>query len=129
MSLRFHCLVVPFEVMKHMGFLEGWLNWIAVLLSSATTRVMMNGAPGEPINHSRGLRQGDSLSPMLFLLIMEVLNYLIRKADSWKLLQDLGISSIPFGTSLYVDDLVIFVRSEAQDLWLIHDIFVVFARA
>jgi hypothetical protein len=43
------------EVMKHMGFPYRWLNWIAVLLSSATTRVVMNGVPGEPISHGRGL--------------------------------------------------------------------------
>jgi hypothetical protein len=42
----------------------------------------MNGTPGDRICHARGLRQGDPLSPMLFLLVMEVPNALIRKAES-----------------------------------------------
>jgi hypothetical protein len=37
--------------------------------------------------HARGLQQGGPLLPMLFLLVMEVLNGLFRKADSWLLLQ------------------------------------------
>jgi hypothetical protein len=45
----------------------------------------MNGNPGEMICHARGLRQSDPLLPMLFLLTMEVLGALIRKADGWSL--------------------------------------------
>jgi hypothetical protein len=56
---------------------------------------------------------------MLFLLVMEVLNAIIHKADSWSLLQNLGVRSIPFCTSLYTDDLILFIRLEAQDRQLI----------
>jgi hypothetical protein len=112
-----------------LGFPDGWLNWIAALLSSSTTRVVLNGVPGDPICHGRRLCKGDSLSPMLFLLIMEVLDSLIHKANSWNLFQDLRISSIPFHTSLYADDLVIFIRLEEQDIRLIWDIFSIFTEA
>jgi hypothetical protein len=44
------------------------------------------GAPGDRISHVCGSWQGDSLSPMLFMLIMEVLNIIIKKADPWGLL-------------------------------------------
>jgi hypothetical protein len=43
---------------------------------------MMNNALGTWICLAQGLRHGDPLFPMLFLLVMEVLNALIRKADS-----------------------------------------------
>jgi hypothetical protein len=111
------------------GFPDGCLNWVIALLSSAITRVVMNGVPGQPICHGHGLHQGDLLSPMLFLLIMEVLDSLIRNADTWKLLHDLQVSAIPFRTSLYADDLIVFVRPKEQDIWVIRDIFLVFACA
>jgi hypothetical protein len=69
------------DIMKHAGFPGAWLDWLPVLLSTANTRVLLNGSPGRRICHARGLRQGDPLSPMLFLFVMEVLNALIKKAD------------------------------------------------
>jgi hypothetical protein len=41
----------------------------------------VNGEPGDLICHQRGLRQGDPLSPMLFSIVMDVLNSLISKAS------------------------------------------------
>jgi hypothetical protein len=69
------------ELLQHMGFLSCWRDWVSALLSSASTKVLLNGVPGDRIFQARGLRQGDLLSPMLFLLVMEVCNALIQKAD------------------------------------------------
>jgi hypothetical protein len=66
----------------------------------ANIRVMMNGSWGTRIYGAQGLKQGDPLSLMLFLLIMEVLNALIKKVDSWSLFQPLGASAIPNRTSI-----------------------------
>jgi hypothetical protein len=66
------------EVLKFMGFSASWREWISAILSTANTRVMINGVPGDIIHHGHGLHQGDPLLPMLFLLIMEVLSALIR---------------------------------------------------
>jgi hypothetical protein len=81
------CWLFLLEVMAFVGFLSAWRQWISVLLSSASTRVQLNGIHGERICHARGLQQSDPLSPMLFVLVMEILNSLFRKADSWSLLQ------------------------------------------
>jgi hypothetical protein len=51
----------------------------------AHTKVLLNRVPDEHIYHAHGLHQGDPLSPMMFILVMEVLSALIRKADSWAL--------------------------------------------
>jgi hypothetical protein len=78
----------------------------------------MNGSPGDHICHTRGLRQGDPLSPMLFVLVMEVMDSLFRKVDVWSLFQSLGVREMPFHTSLYADDMVIFISPCAQDFHL-----------
>lgn len=49
-----------------------------MILSTSSTRILLNGNPGRQICHARGLRQGDPLSPMLFVLVMEGLNHLLR---------------------------------------------------
>jgi hypothetical protein len=51
-----------------------WTEWIAILLSTANTKVLVNGRPRRRIAHARGMRQGDPISPMLFVMVMEVLN-------------------------------------------------------
>jgi hypothetical protein len=68
-------------VLHHAGFPNVCINWIAELLWSASTRVMLNGVPGRWICHACGLRQGDPQSPMLFILVMKVLTTMFRKAD------------------------------------------------
>jgi hypothetical protein len=61
-----------------------------LLLSTSSTRVLMNGSPGDRICHAHGLSQGDLLSVMLFVPVMEVLDNMFRKADVWSLFQSLG---------------------------------------
>jgi len=78
------------EVLSHLGFGMTWCNLISNLLSTSSTRVMLNGVPGDLIQHRCGLRQGDPLSLMLFILIMDVLNSLFVKAGEDGLLQPLS---------------------------------------
>jgi hypothetical protein len=94
-------------------------------------KVIMNGAPGNRICHARGLRLGDPLSPMLFVLVMEVLDSLFRKADSWSLFQSLGLREMPFHTPppLYADDMAIFISPCLQDIRLTRGIRDTFQKA
>jgi hypothetical protein len=70
------------ELLSAVGCRLRWTNWISVLLSMASTKVLLNGVPSRRIYHGRGLRQGDPLSPMLFVLVMECLSAMIKLADS-----------------------------------------------
>jgi hypothetical protein len=69
------------DVMKHLGFGQIWRDIICGLLSSSSTQVLLNGFPGKCITHRRGLRQGDPLSPMLFILVMDILGLLSSRAE------------------------------------------------
>lgn len=49
--------------------------------NSASFSVLVNGTPSRIFEASRGLRQGDPLSPLLFLLVVETLGAMISKAS------------------------------------------------
>lgn len=78
----------------------------------------MNGEPGEKIRHERGLRQGDPLFPMLFILVMDVLNSCFVKTTEVGLLQPLSHCNPSQRISIYADDVVLFLKPVAEELEL-----------
>ena len=71
-----------FYLLGRMGFRLKWRGWIKkACVTSVRFSVLVNGFPEGFFGSSRGLRQGDPLSPVLFLLIMEVLSKLLRKTE------------------------------------------------
>jgi hypothetical protein len=110
------------EVMQHVGFGPVWRDIISGLLLSSSTKVLLNGTPGSLIQHRRGLHQGDPLSPMLFILAMDVLGFLIAKAKSEGLLQTLSSRALQHRVSFYADDVVLFLWPTSEDISITMDI-------
>ena len=63
-----------------MGFGEKWASWISWCISTASFSILVNGIPSSFFNSIRGLRQGDPLSPYLFVIGMKALTNLINRA-------------------------------------------------
>lgn len=89
---------------------------MAALLNTANTKVIVNGVPGRSFMHAQGLRQGDPISPLLFVIAMDVLTRVISKAAT-----DGVISSFPGITamqrlSIYAENVALFIRPSVNDL-------------
>ena len=68
------------KIMGKMGFHPTWIGWIMECIQSVTYSILVNGEPKGHIIPSKGIWQGDHLSPYLFLLCLEGLNELIQHA-------------------------------------------------
>ena len=68
-------------MMRKMGFRERWINLVMGCVKTVSYSVLVNGEPCGMIYPTRGIRQGDPLSPFLFLLCTGGLNGLIKKVD------------------------------------------------
>ena len=102
-----HLDIFNYNSSRRVGFGQRWLDLFCLILSTASTQVLVNGVPGDTIFHHRGLRQGDPLSPMLFILVMDVLNSLVQFATTEGLLQPLAVQQARHRVSVYADDAVI----------------------
>ncbi|XP_058726122.1 uncharacterized protein LOC131597440 [Vicia villosa] len=63
-----------------MGFGDVWMSWMEAFIFSSHMSVMVNGSPTKELTVERGLRQGDSISPFLYVIVAEGLKWLINRA-------------------------------------------------
>ena len=108
------------SVLKEMGFGVRWRKWIEVCLTTARISILFNGSPCKPFKMGRGLRQGDPLSPFLFVLVAEVLNKVMVKASNIGLFQGLKVGGKREKLThlQFADDTLLFC--EANEMYLQH---------
>lgn len=110
-----------FYVLACMGFGETSCHWIEFCISTVRMSILINGTPTGFFQTYRGLRQGDPLSPLLFILVMEALSKLLDRAVCVGLLEGFVVGSVTGVTIdvshlLYVDDALIFCGAEAKQV-------------
>ena len=109
------------KLMSKMSFGSKWTNWINWCIFLATFFVMVNGSPFGFFRSSRGLRQGDPLSPYLFVLGMEALSYLIAKAVEGGFISDCrfggsGREEMVISHLLYADNIILFCEPKKDHI-------------
>jgi hypothetical protein len=117
------------DVLKAKGFGPRWCTWMESMLSSATSIIILNGQQGPKIQHMRGVRQGDSLSPMLFIIAMDVLHRMFLKAANDGVLRQLRPAEVKFQCNFYADDVILFIRPTAQEARAVKQILTIFGEA
>ena len=108
-----------FYLMERMGFGEEWVSWMKMCISTACFSVLINRSPVGFFGSSRGLRQGDPLSPLLFLLVIEVLSRLLKRTEDRGFLS--GFQANPntrggmhISHLLFVDDTILFCDASKE---------------
>jgi len=119
------------NILRKMGFGEKWIRWIHFCISTVKFSVLINGAPEGFFEAQRGIRQGDPVSPFLFILAMEGLNNMIKTAKTNRWITGFEVStnnerSLEVTHLQYADDTLIFCDADEEQLRYLRVILVLF---
>jgi hypothetical protein len=89
------------DILKHKCFGVIWLHWISMIMNSGSSLVMLNGVPGKAFRCKRVGCQGDPLSPLLFILAVDLLQSILNKV------KDMGLLRLPLSLHCGQDFLII----------------------
>ncbi|KAL5555671.1 hypothetical protein UlMin_037907 [Ulmus minor] len=119
------------EVMKKIGFSEGWIKKIMDCVTSVFYSLLINGEKVGYIRPSRGLRQGDPLSPYLFLLCAEGLSSHIHTFERTGQLQGMrcGTNGPTISHLFFADDSLLFVEATPASCYAIKQILLQYETA
>jgi hypothetical protein len=78
-------------LLRRCGFGEKWRKWIAHCISTVRFCILINGTPNGFFNSSRALRQGDPLSSLLFVIVMEALSCMMLAAVHWGFISNFSV--------------------------------------
>ncbi|GKA43664.1 RNA-directed DNA polymerase, eukaryota, reverse transcriptase zinc-binding domain protein [Tanacetum coccineum] len=103
------------EVLKKCGFGDKWCTWIQSCLRSSRGSIIINGSPTAEFQFHKGLKQGDPLSPFLFILIMESLHLSFQRVVDARMFKGITLSSSLMLSHMFYADDVIFVGQWCDD--------------
>jgi hypothetical protein len=114
-----------------MGFPHNIISIIMKCVPSVTFAILINGIPAQTFSPQRGLRQGDPLSPYLFILCADVLSGLISNAQMEKCIKGVKVAhGAPEITHLFFsDDSLLFCRANKEEVTHLKNIITTYQEA
>ncbi|GKA28423.1 RNA-directed DNA polymerase, eukaryota [Tanacetum coccineum] len=95
------------DVLKEFGFRCKWRNWIQSCLTSSKGSILVNGCPTNEFQFYKGLKQGDPLSPFLFILVMESLHLSFQRIVNVGMFKGIVLDqSLCLSHMFYADDAI-----------------------
>lgn len=116
-----------FKVLAHLGFGPSFILWVKLLYTGVRSAVLINGYTSEFFYPSRGVRQGCPLSPLLYVISIEVLAANLRAHPAILGLRLPGFPNPLPAVSLYADDTSVISISDAATL-AVFDVYSAFER-
>lgn len=112
------------KVLRKMGFCERFIGVVFVIISNNWYSVLLNGQPHGFFKSTRGVKQGDPLSPTLFILVVEALSRGLNALHMNLYFCGFGLPkwSLKINHLAYADDTIIFSSSDATSLQLIMEV-------
>lgn len=98
------------RLLEHFGFGPSFVNCIRTLYNGAYTQILVNDFLSKPVLLQRGVRQGDALSPLLYVLCVEVLACKIRASENIRGFLLPGARGLQFKVAQYADDTTAIVK-------------------
>ena len=119
------------RIMIKMGFPEVWVDRVISCVSSTAFSILINGKPYGLIHPSRGIRQGDPLSPYMFLLCAEGFTSLLQKAELDGIIQGVSICRRAPSIShlLFANDSLLFCQAKDMETKVVMEILKLYAEA
>ncbi|GJV61055.1 RNA-directed DNA polymerase, eukaryota [Tanacetum coccineum] len=118
------------DIMKKFGFGERWCGWIQSFLRSSRGSVIVNGSPTKEFQFYKGLKQGDPLSPFLFILVMKSLHISFQKVVDASMFKGIALDpSLHLSHMFYVDDTVFVGKWSESNIDIIVHVLDCFYRA
>ncbi|GKA02352.1 RNA-directed DNA polymerase, eukaryota [Tanacetum coccineum] len=96
-------------ISKKFGFGDKWCKWIHSCLQSSRGSILINGSPTPEFQFFKGLKQGDPLSPFLFILVMESLHLSFQRVVDAGLFSGIKLDSSMSVSHLFYADNAIFM--------------------
>ncbi|XP_072076815.1 uncharacterized protein [Arachis hypogaea] len=105
-------------VLQKMGFGLRWRTWVKECMTTVSMLMLINGSPSKPFRIERGLRQGDPLSPFLFILAVDILHRMVGKAVRNGRISPLlvGRDNIELSHLQFADDTILFFPKDTKIL-------------
>jgi len=117
------------SVMSNMNFPTLCRKWISECVGMATMSILVNGCPTYEFKMERGLRQGNPISPFLFLLVVEGFNILMKAMVEAQLFKGYGVGrvgEVRLTHLQFVDDTLILSEKSWLNVRSMHAVFLLF---
>lgn len=109
---------VDWDFLRKMGFGHKWMDWMEVGIFTSSMSILVSGSPTSEFLVSKGLRQGDPLSPFLLTIVEEGLVGLVSEAITMGMYKPLHLSEqVSYNMFRFADDMIFMGESSWDNVW------------